>query len=167
MSLRAILEWPDARLGEVCAPVGEITPEIEALAADMLETMYAAPGRGLAAPQVGVLRRLFVMDVAWKEGARYPQVFIDPQIEAESRTEVSGDEACLSIPGVTACVVRPDWVEMTWRDLTGDVHRRRLDGIEARCALHELDHLNGVVTLDRLDAGARAAAMADCARGTP
>ncbi|MEE4189395.1 MAG: peptide deformylase [Roseobacter sp.] len=167
MSLREILQWPDSRLQAVCTPVGDITPEIESLAADMLETMYAAPGRGLAAPQVGVLRRLFVMDVAWKEGARYPQVFVDPQIVGESRAAVSGDEACLSIPGVTACVVRPEWVEVKWRDLEGRPHHRRLEGIEARCAQHELDHLNGVVTLDRLDAGARAAAMADYPQAAP
>jgi peptide deformylase len=81
VSLLAILKWPDPRLAQACAPVGVVTPEIRTLAADMLQTMYAAPGRGLAAPQVGAMLRLFVMDVTWKEGRPDPQVVLDPVIE--------------------------------------------------------------------------------------
>lgn len=160
MSIRPILNWPDPRLATPCAPVGEITAEVRTLAADLLQTMYAAPGRGLAAPQVGVLTRLFVMDVAWKDAARDPQAFVDPEIlDASSELSVY-EEGCLSIPGVTAKVSRPVWVEMAWRDLTGRSHRQRFEGFAATCAQHELDHLNGTVTLDRLSEAGRAEVLA-------
>ena len=160
MSLRPILTWPDPRLSAMCAPVDEITPAIRTLATDMLDTMYDAPGRGLAAPQVGELLRLFVMDTTWKEGQQNPVVCINPDIMdpgAEMATEAEG---CLSIPGVSARVTRPTSVRMVWTDLDGIVHDETLTGFTALCAQHELDHLDGLVTLDRLDEADRAAALA-------
>ncbi len=105
MSLRPILKWPDDRLSAVCELIDRITRETVALAEDMLETMYAAPGRGLAAPQVGVLSRLFVMDVAWKDGERTPQVFVNPEIAWAGEKMAVTSEGCLSIPGVSVDVV--------------------------------------------------------------
>ena len=160
MTALPILRWPDPRLSEACAPVGEVTDAVRTLAADMLETMYAAPGRGLAAPQVGVMRRLFVMDVSWKDGAPDPVVCIDPEILATDGEPASGEEGCLSIPGIVAEVARPGRVELAWTDLDGRRQDAWLDGFAARCAQHELDHLDGIVTLDRVADGQRAALVA-------
>ena len=149
MALREIVLHPDPRLRAACAPVGEVTGAVRALAADMLETMYAAPGRGLAAPQVGVALRLFVMDVAWKEGDPAPVVAVDPEIVAASEETDAAEEACLSIPGRPVRVRRPAAVTMRWTGLDGTRAEHRLAGAAARCAQHELDHLDGVLILDR------------------
>lgn len=161
MSVLPIVLWPDPALAAVCAPVAGVTPEVEALAADMLETMYDAPGRGLAAPQVGVLQRLFVMDAGWKEGKSDPLVCINPMLQEVSDTRVSNTEGCLSIPGVTAEVTRPDRVQMVWTGLNGARYVQSFEGFAAVCAQHELDHLDGVVTFDHLSAEDRAALIAD------
>lgn len=161
MSLLPILKWPDPRLAEVCAPVERITPEIEQLAADMLETMYAAPGRGLAGPQVGVMQRLFVMDAGWKEGRSDPLVCINPMLQEVSETRATATEGCLSIPGVTAEVSRPARVQMVWTGLNGARFVQSFEGFGAVCVQHELDHLDGVVTFDHLDAETRAALIAE------
>lgn len=155
MSIHAILTWPDARLNMVCAPVGDITDDVHTLAADMLETMYAAPGRGLAAPQIGVLQRVFVMDATWKESEPDPMICINPKILAQSDEVLTGSEGCLSLPGVEAHVTRPATVRMEWTDLSGVVQEQDLTGFAALCAQHELDHLDGIVTLDRIDAAQR------------
>ncbi len=149
MSVLPILLHPDPRLREACAPVGRVDEGVRALAADLLETMYAAPGRGLAAPQVGALRRMFVMDVDWKEGAPAPVVAVDPEIVFASGEAAQGEEACLSIPGAPRTVVRPAAVTMRWTDLEGVRAEHALTGAAARCAQHELDHLDGVLILDR------------------
>ena len=154
--IRPILEWPDPCLTQVCTRVGQIDDDIRSLANDMLETMYAAPGRGLAAPQVGVLKRLFVMDTAWKDGDRDPMVLIDPEINWASDETAEGPEGCLSIPDVTVMVRRSQSVRMSWCDLRGDRQSATFDGFAAVCSQHELDHLNGTVTFDRLDAETRA-----------
>lgn len=156
MSLRPILTWPDDRLATVCTPVSEITDQIRVLAADMLETMYAAPGRGLAAPQVGELLRIFVMDPTWKEGNAAPMICINPDIISRSDTSVIAAEGCLSIPGIEARVSRPDSIRMVWSDLGGIVQEADLTGFAALCAQHELDHLDGIVTLDRVEDAQRA-----------
>lgn len=158
MSVLEILHYPDARLRRVCLPVGAPDDGIRQLAADMLETMYAAPGRGLAAPQVGVLRRLFVMDPAWKEGTPAPLVCLDPEILDAADAECTGPEGCLSIPGVPVTVSRPEWVLLRWHDLDGQVRTERLAGAAAVCAQHELDHLNGRLIIDLMDTEARVAA---------
>ena len=148
--VRPILTHPDERLRAVSDPVGAVTDEVRALAADLLETMYDAPGRGLAAPQVGVLSRVFVIDVDWKEGAATPLVMIDPEVLDASDEHEGVEEACLSIPGAPRVVLRPSEVTMAWTDLAGERVHRRLTGMAARCAQHELDHLNGVLILDHV-----------------
>ncbi len=163
MSVLPILIWPDPRLSEVCAPVGEIGENIRSLADDMLETMYDAQGRGLAAPQVGVLARLFVMDASWKDGVRAPSVCIDPKILETSDETTGVEEGCLSIPGIATEVMRPAALRLAWTTLEGERVIARLDGAQARIAFHEIDHLDGVVTLDRLSPKARAEAEAQYA----
>ena len=149
MAIHPILRWPDQRLASVCDPVAADS-DVSALTSDLFETMYDAPGRGLAAPQIGVLLRLFVMDVTWKDGPRSPMAFVNPQVLDASDTHCEGEEACLSIPGITTVLRRPDWVTLGWCRLDGVQCERRFDGAEARCAQHESDHLNGIVTFGRL-----------------
>jgi peptide deformylase len=150
-----ILKWPDPRLATPCTAVG--TEDVARLVADMLETMYAAPGRGLAAPQVGVLKRLFVIDVTWKDGTPDPQVVIDPQILWRSEETAIGAEGCLSIPGVMADVPRATSIRMAWTGPDGQTRDQTLTGFAAICAQHEYDHLDGIVTFDRLSADQRLA----------
>lgn len=154
MSVLPILLWPDPHLSRTCAPVGG--ERVETLIADMFDTMYAAQGRGLAAPQIGVMKRVFVMDCSWKEGLGAPMAMIDPVIMAAERVPVMGEEGCLSIPGVLVPVQRHKAVTVQWTAPDGDIHMADFDGVEARCIQHELDHLNGVVTFDRIGAGLRA-----------
>ncbi|MCF3973002.1 peptide deformylase [Paracoccus salsus] len=153
MSIRPILIHPDPRLKKRCAPVARVTPEIEALADDMLATMYDAPGVGLAAPQVGVLQRIFVMDATRDPDAeRRPMVLINPEIAWTSDTLNTYDEGCLSIPDQYADVTRPAEVRMRWLGLDGKTHEEEFDGLWATCAQHELDHLDGVLFIDHLSA---------------
>ncbi|MDP3860148.1 MAG: peptide deformylase [Phaeovulum sp.] len=161
MSLLPILEWPDPRLAQACAPVAEVTPGLRALAADMLETMYAAPGRGLAGPQVGAMQRIFVMDVTWKEGRPDPQVILNPVIEPLGDAVCTRAEGCLSIPGILTDITRPARVRMRWSDLEGVAHEAVLEDFAAACVQHETDHLDGVVTLMRLAPEARARSEAE------
>ncbi|MCX7558636.1 peptide deformylase [Sulfitobacter sp. F26204] len=161
MTVLKIVLWPDPRLAETCAPIAEITPDIKTLAADMLETMYAAPGRGLAAPQVGVMQRMFVMDTGWKEGKSDPLVCINPMLQEVSEDRVDNDEGCLSIPGVQARISRPAQVRMVWTGLNGARYVQSFDGFAATCVQHELDHLDGVVTFDHLAAEDRTALIAE------
>ncbi|MDP2063546.1 MAG: peptide deformylase [Phaeovulum sp.] len=161
MSLLPILEWPDPRLAQACAPVAEVTPGLRALAADMLETMYAAPGRGLAGPQVGAMLRIFVMDVTWKEGRPDPQVILNPVIEPLGDAVCTRAEGCLSIPGILTDITRPARVRMRWSDLEGVAHEAVLEDFAAACVQHETDHLDGVVTLMRLAPEARARSEAE------
>lgn len=156
MTVREIVMWPDPRLTRVCDPVGEIDAAVETLVGDMFETMYAAPGRGLAAPQVGVMQRVFVMDATWKEGEMSPLVCINPAIRALDGAAAGGEEACLSIPGVAADVSRPEQIELSFTDLNGARLAMVLDGFAAKCAQHEMDHLDGRVIFDHLEAEARA-----------
>ncbi len=161
MAVLPILLWPDPRLSEVCGQVHEITSAIEKLAEDMLDTMYDAPGRGLAAPQVGVMKRLFVMDSTWKDGRPDPLVIINPVIEETSDARASNAEGCLSIPGITTEISRPARVRLSWTGLTGSRYVQVFDGFAATCVQHETDHLDGLVTFDHLSAAARARAEAD------
>ncbi|MEX0366554.1 MAG: peptide deformylase [Ruegeria sp.] len=159
MSVLPILTWPDPRLSQKCEPVaGEVAQD---LIQDMFDTMYAAQGRGLAAPQVGVMQRFFVMDCGWKEGEPGPMAMINPVIMAAERVPEVMEEGCLSIPGIMVAVERPKAVTVQWTAPEGDIHMADFDGFEARCIQHEFDHLNGVVTLDHLDTDARRAAEAE------
>ena len=156
MSILPIVMWPDPRLKRVCDEVGVIDGAVAQLVIDMFETMYAAPGRGLAAPQVGVMQRLFVMDATWKEGVKSPLVCINPGIKRLGDELSTNEEACLSIEGVAADVTRPNQVELTYTDLNGTRTAMLLQGFEAICAQHEVDHLSGRVIFDHLDDTARA-----------
>jgi len=161
MSVLPIVLWPDTRLTEICAPIPEITAQVETLARDMLETMYAAPGRGLAGPQVGAMVRIFVMDIGWKEGKSDPLVCINPMLQEIGEDRAVSTEGCLSIPGVSAEVSRPTQVQMVWTGLNGGRFVQSFDGFGAVCAQHELDHLDGVVTFDHLNAQTRADLIAE------
>ena len=153
MTIRPILLHPDPRLKKVTDPVSRITPEIEALAADMLATMYDAPGIGLAAPQVGVLSRIFVMDAQRDPRAEpQPMVMINPEITWESDEQNVYEEGCLSIPDHYAEVTRPAAVRVNWLGLDGKTHEKDFDGLWATCAQHEIDHLDGVLFIDHISA---------------
>ena len=153
MSLRNILIHPDPRLKKACDPIARITPEVETLAADMLATMYDAPGVGLAAPQVGVLSRLYVMDCNKDpESDPAPIVMINPEITWRSEGLNTYEEGCLSIPEQYADVTRPAEVRVAWLGLDGKAHEREFDGLWATCAQHEIDHLDGKLFIDYLSA---------------
>ena len=125
--------------------------DLRELAADMIETMYDAPGRGLAAPQVGHALRMFVMDAHWKDsGDRAPLVVINPGIVERSDQLVENDEGCLSIPDIPVRIARPDRIVMRWTDLDGAAHEAEMTGFEAIVAQHEFDHLNRVLNIDQL-----------------
>jgi peptide deformylase len=151
MALRDILIHPDPRLKKVADPVDAITDEIRRLADDMLETMYDAPGIGLAAPQVGVSKRLLVMDCVKEEGASArPMVLINPEVTWSSGVMSTYEEGCLSIPEQYADVTRPAEVEVRWTGLDGKTHQERFDRLWATCVQHEIDHLNGRLFIDYL-----------------
>ena len=146
MAILPIIRWPDSRLTTVCS---ETTGDVSKLAADMLETMYDAPGRGLAAPQIAVLLRVFVMDCTWKEGNYAPRVLINPQMLWMSRETAMGPESCLSLPGISSQISRAQSVRMRWIDLAGVVCEETFIGFAAICAQHEFDHLNGILSTER------------------
>ena len=149
--IRPILIHPDPRLKTRATEIGTPDAEIRALASDMLETMYDAPGIGLAAPQIGVMKRLFVMDCVKEEGAAArPMSLIDPVIEWSSEALNTYEEGCLSIPEQYADVERPAEVEVSWTDLDGVRQRERFDGLWATCVQHEIDHLDGKLFIDYL-----------------
>jgi len=151
VSVIEILKWPDPGLITTCDEVDDVDDELKRLAADMLETMYNAPGRGLAAPQVGVSLRMFVMDPTWKEGTQDPMVILNPVIETVSDTRVTMTEGCLSIPGIMVEVERPTAIRLRWTTLAGEETAADLTGAAARVAQHEIDHLDGIMMYDRLD----------------
>ncbi len=152
----AIRVLPDPVLRMVCAPVTAFDQDLARLAQDMFETMYDAPGRGLAAPQVGILQRLFVMDAGWKTGEPTPQVFVNPVILSASEDQVLFEEACLSIPGRLCSVMRPGEVAVQWHSLDREPMQKDFGGFEARCIQHELDHLDGVLCIDHVASGQEA-----------
>ena len=151
MTKRPILIHPDPRLKKVTAPVAEITDEVRRLADDMLETMYDAPGIGLAAPQVAVMSRMLVMDCVKEEGeTSRPMVLINPTVLWEAEERNIYDEGCLSIPDQYAEVERPSEVEVEWLGIDGKTHREKFDGLWATCVQHEIDHLDGKLFIDYL-----------------
>jgi peptide deformylase len=142
-----ILVYPDTRLRQVARAVTEFNDELEQLVTDMAETMYAAPGIGLAAVQVNVLRRVVVMDLSEPKDSL--QVFINPEIsELQGTTE--SEEGCLSVPGVFAMVERAETVKINARDVKGNPFEIDADEILSICIQHEIDHLNGKVFVDYL-----------------
>ncbi len=150
MALRPILIHPDPRLRKVAAPVGAVDDGIRALAEDMLATMYEAPGIGLAATQLGVMKRVFVMDCAGKDEPARPMVLINPEITWSSEDTETSEEGCLSIPDQYEDVTRPARVGVRWLGLDGLVHEEAFGERWAVCAQHEIDHLNGRLFIDYL-----------------
>ncbi|MEI8146146.1 MAG: peptide deformylase [Alphaproteobacteria bacterium] len=150
MALRDIITIPDARLKRVSDPVGPITPDVRALVDDMFETMYLAPGIGLAAIQIAVPKRVITIDIARKEEPKQPIVLIDPEITWLSDEIATYEEGCLSIPEYYELVDRPARCSVRYRDLDNNVIERMCDGLLATCVQHELDHLNGVLFIDHI-----------------
>ena len=155
MAIRPIVEVPDPLLRQISSPVEKVDDELRALIADMFETMYDAPGIGLAAIQVGVPKRVLVIDLQepLEEGGepvRDPRVFINPEIVEHSDQEVPYTEGCLSVPDQYAEVMRPDRIRARWLDENGDAHEEELEGLLAVCLQHEMDHLEGILFIDHL-----------------
>ena len=149
--IRPIVLHPDARLKKKSVHVESINDALIKLAEDMMETMYDAPGIGLAAPQVGVLERLIVMDCAKKEDEEPdPVIMINPLITASSEEKSVYEEGCLSIPDHFAEVTRPELVQVQWVDLDGKQHSEEFGGLKSTCIQHEIDHLNGKLFIDYL-----------------
>src|SRR3954452_12465110 len=150
MAIRRIYETPDAVLRQISKPVETFDDELKALVADMFETMYEAPGIGLAAVQVGVPIRLLVIDLQEPENeddpeskiVRDPRVFVNPEILWHSDSEVPYTEGCLSVPGQSAERMRPERIRATRQDETGKAYEEETDGLLAACLQHEMDHLN-------------------------
>ncbi len=155
MAKRNIILHPDPRLKKTCSPVGDVTAKIGSLAEDMLETMYEAPGIGLAAPQVGVDARLLVMDCTSREPedeivTADPHILINPEITWSSEEQNVYEEGCLSIPEHYADVTRPKMVRVAFTDLSGKTREEEYDGLWATCVQHEIDHLDGKLFIDYL-----------------
>lgn len=148
---RNILLHPDPRLKKVATAVADISDRLRDLADDMLKTMYEAPGIGLAAPQIGVLDRLIVLDCVKEEGGTpRPLVMFNPQVVAASDDLNTYEEGCLSIPDQYADVTRPAEVEVRWIDRDGAEQSEHFDGLWATCVQHEIDHLDGKLFIDYL-----------------
>ncbi|GAY23104.1 peptide deformylase [Sphingobium fuliginis] len=157
MAILPILEAPDPRLRTISSPVEAIDEDLQRLIDDMFETMYDAPGIGLAAIQVGVPKRVLVIDLqepeSDEEGAppvRKPMVFINPEILEGSEDLSVYNEGCLSVPDQFAEVERPASIRASWMDRDGRIHEERLEGLLATCLQHEMDHLQGVLFIDHL-----------------
>ncbi len=170
MSILPIIEIPDPRLKQISTRVDNFDEQLKILAADMFETMYEAPGIGLAAVQVGVPIRLLVIDLqpededaeaeectehgghshSHKPLKREPRVFINPEILEESEETTIYNEGCLSVPEIYAEVERPSRIRARWQDLEGAVHEEDIDDMLATCLQHEMDHLEGVMFIDHL-----------------
>ena len=150
MTVRDILILPDKRLRLVSKPVAKIDSSVKKLVADMFDTMYDAPGIGLAAIQIGEPKRVVTMDLAKKEGEKEPMVFINPEIVDESDEKSVHEEGCLSIPEYYEDVERPAVVTVKYLDLDGKEQRAKASGLFATCIQHEIDHLNGVLFIDHI-----------------
>ena len=155
MAKLKIVKLGDDTLRKVCRPVDKITPRLLTLLDDMAQTMRAAEGVGLAAPQVGLSIRLFVIDADvlsddYPECKGMKKAYINPRIVDHSEEVVTMEEGCLSLPGINENVARPIWVDVTYTDVEGNVHQERLDGWAARVFQHEYDHLEGHVFTDRI-----------------
>ena len=158
MAIRPIFETPDPVLRQTSRPVETFDDELKTLVADMFETMYAAPGIGLAAVQVGVPIRLLVIDLQEpadpedpeSKPVRDPRVFVNPDVLWHSDHDVPYTEGCLSVPEQYAEVMRPDRIRARWQDVSGKAYEEEIEGLLAVCLQHEMDHLNGVLFIDHL-----------------
>ena len=147
---RHIILHPDPRLKKACTPVADLSDDLRNLADDMLKTMYGAPGVGLAAPQVGVLSRLIVLDCIKTEGPARPLIMFNPQVLSVSDDRNVYEEGCLSIPEHYADVERPKQVRVGWIDRDGNPREEEFDDLWATCMQHEIDHLDGKLFIDYL-----------------
>ena len=150
MAVRDILILPDKRLRLLSKPVAKIDAATKQLVEDMLDTMYDAPGIGLAAIQIGEPRRIVTMDLAKKDEPKEPQVFINPEVIGESGEKNIHEEGCLSIPEYYEEVERPAAVRFRYLDLDGQQHEIDANGLLATCIQHEIDHLDGVLFIDHI-----------------
>lgn len=170
MAILPIIETPDPRLRTISTPVEAIDGELQTLIDDMFETMYAAPGIGLAAIQVGVPKRLLVIDLQEQEGEdgkpiKEPRVFINPEILETSDEQQVYSEGCLSVPDQYADVERPAVIRARWQDRDGKTHEEQLDGLLAICLQHEMDHLEGILFIDHLSRLKREMVLKKLAKG--
>ena len=150
MATRTILTLPDPRLRLVSKPVAKVDAEIRKLVEDMFETMYGAPGIGLAAVQIGVPKRVVTTDLAKKDEPKNPKVYINPELLWASEERAAYEEGCLSIPEYYEEVERPAHVKVRYTDLDGNEQEIEANGLLATCLQHEIDHLNGVLFIDHI-----------------
>jgi peptide deformylase len=151
MALREVVQFPDPRLKKVSEPIQEVTDELRELARDMIDVMYDEPGIGLAAPQVGASVRMFVIDTEWSddEKNKNPTVVLNPEI-SEREGRITWDEGCLSVPDYNATVGRDAIITLRGHDLDGNPIEERAEGLRAVCIQHEIDHLDGILFIDRI-----------------
>lgn len=152
MALLPIIHAPDPRLKVKSKPVEVFDDGLRQTLADMLETMYAAPGIGLAAIQVGIAKRMLVIDIAREDAPKAPLKIVNPEIVGVSEEDKVWEEGCLSLPEQYAEVTRPEWIEVAYQDETGAKQVIKADGVLAVCLQHEMDHLDGILFVDHLSA---------------
>ena len=150
MSVKKILIEPNKLLREISSPVERIGDEERKLMDDMLDTMYAAPGIGLAAIQIGVPKRIIVMDIGRDENKKEPRYFINPVIKNKNKEKAIYEEGCLSVPDQFAEIERPNTCEVEYLDYQGEKRLLKADGLLATCIQHEMDHLEGILFIDYL-----------------
>ena len=150
MSIKKILMYPDPRLLKQSVNIEKIDAEIKAIATDLVDTMYSAEGVGLAAPQIGINKRIFVMDCNDEQEKKEYIIAINPEVTSSSDELKIYKEGCLSIPEITEEVVRPEKINVSYEDLSGKLKTEKLEGLWATCFQHELDHLNGKLFIDYL-----------------
>ena len=164
MTIRTILTAPDPRLKAVSEPVDKVDDSIRKLVADLKDSMYAANGIGLAAVQIGVPRRVLVMDLAQQEGKKEPKAYINPKILWASEELAATEEGCLSVPEIWDEVKRPARIRAEFQDEHGHKHTLEADGLLACCLQHEMDHLDGVLFIDHLSRLKRSMALKKLAK---
>ena len=150
MALRQILTEPNRILREKSSLVEKVDADLQKLMDDMLETMYAAPGIGLAAIQVGIPKKVIVLDIAQKDGPKNPMFFVNPEIIEKSNSTTTYEEGCLSVPGKFAEINRPDKCHIKYLDYYGQAKEIKAEGMLATCIQHEIDHLEGILFIDYL-----------------
>ncbi len=167
MPLMPIVLAPDRRLKLTCKPVERVDDDVRTLMENMLETMYDAPGIGLAAPQVGDDRRVIVVDVAREGEDPQPYLMVNPEVTWASDDKVMMNEGCLSLPDIFVDVERPEKIRFAYTDKDNVRHEVEADGLFARCVQHEIDHLNGVLHVDYLSRIKRDLTLRKLARSKP
>ena len=149
MAILKVLTFPDPRLRKVAVPVNKFDKSLEIITSNMLETMYAEEGIGLAATQVDIHERIIVMDLS--EERNDPKIFINPEFKIlNDKSLLSFKEGCLSVPGISEEITRPDSIHLTWQDIKGNSHEEETSGLLTVCIQHEIDHLEGKLMVDYL-----------------